>query len=63
MECPMGNSENFRLHPEVFPNKNVGKYGEKKGAENYLPYTYGDATSGDVISGEVTINLAIHLKY
>jgi hypothetical protein len=36
------------------------KHGEKKGAENDLPYTYGDATSGDVISGEVTIILTIH---
>jgi hypothetical protein len=39
------------------------KHGEKKGAENDLPYTYGDATSGDVISSEVTINLTINLKY
>jgi hypothetical protein len=48
----------------VLPKKTRGeKDGEKKGAENDLPYTYGDAISGDVISGEVTISLTIHLKY
>ena len=47
----------------VSEEKTREKHGEKKGAENDLPYTYGDATSGAVISDEVTIYLMIHLKY
>jgi hypothetical protein len=48
----------------VLPKKKCEKnMVRKKGAENDLPYTYGDATSGDVNFGEVTINLTIHLKY
>jgi hypothetical protein len=64
MEYPMGNSEKFPIRPRgLSEEKTREKHGEKKGAENDLPYTYGDATSGDVISGEVTINLTIHLKF
>ena len=60
----MGNSEKFPIRPRgLSEEKTREKHGEKKGAENDLPYTYGDATSGDVISGEVTINLTIHLKF
>jgi hypothetical protein len=64
MEYPMGNSEKFPIRPRgLSEEKTREKHGEKKGAENDLPYTYGDATSGDVISGEVTIILTIHPKY
>jgi hypothetical protein len=64
MEYPMGNSEKFPIRPRgLSEEKTREKHGEKKDAENDLPYTYGDATSGDVISGEVTINLTIHPKY
>jgi hypothetical protein len=57
MESLMGNSQKFPSRPRgVSEEKNAQKPGEKKGAENYLPYTYvtsykvisGDATSGDV---------------
>jgi hypothetical protein len=59
----MGNSEKLPIRPRgVSEEKTWEKDGEKKGEENDLPYTYGDATSDDVISGEVTINLTIHLK-
>ena len=64
MEYPMGNSEKFPIRPRgLSEEKTREKHGEKKGAENDLPYTYGDATSGDVISCEVTIILTIHPKY
>ena len=64
MEYPMGNSEKFPIRPRgLSEEKTREKHGEKKGAENDLPYTYGDATSGDVSSGEVTIILTIHPKY
>jgi hypothetical protein len=56
--------KSFRLDSEVLTEeKTREKHGEKKGTENDLPYTYGDATFGDVISGEVTNHLTIHLKY
>ena len=33
--------KSFRVDPEMFPKKKTRqKPGEKKGAENYLPYTY-----------------------
>jgi hypothetical protein len=64
MEYPMGNSEKFPIRPRgLSEEKTREKHGEKKGAENDLPYTYGDATSSDVISCEVTIILTIHPKY
>ena len=64
IECPIGNLEKLPIRPRSASEENTReKDGEKKGAENDLPYTYGDATSGDVISGEVTISLTIHLKY
>jgi hypothetical protein len=46
MEYPMGNSEKFPIRPRgLSEEKTREKHGEKKGAENDLPYTYGDATS------------------
>ena len=64
MECPMGTSEKFPIRLwSISEEKTREKHGEIKGTENDLPYTYGDVTSGDVISGEVTNHLMIHLKY
>jgi hypothetical protein len=43
--------KSFRVDLEVFPKKKTRqKPGEKKGVENYLPYTY--VTSYKVISGD-----------
>ena len=52
MECPMGNFQKFPSRPRgVSEQKTRQKPGEKKGAENYLPYTY--VTSYKVISDDV----------
>jgi hypothetical protein len=51
IECPIGNHEKLPIRPRsASEEKTREKDGEKKGAENDLPYTYGDATSDDVIS-------------
>jgi hypothetical protein len=49
MECPMGNSQKLPSRPRgVSEEKTRQNPDEKKFAENYPPYTSGDATSGDV---------------
>ena len=49
MECPMGNSQKLpSRHRGVSEEKTRQNPDEKKFAENYLPYTSGDTTSGDV---------------
>ena len=53
MECPMENSQQFPSRPQgVSEEKTRQKPGEKKGVENYLPYTSRYVPSYKVISGD-----------